>query len=128
MKQQSVFHSSRSTFDASNPRGYIDLFFKAQEDKQGHFFTDQDLLIGCQDLFIAGSETTTSSLTSMILYMILYPKVQTRIQEEIDLHVGRDREVTFDDKAKLSYTDATIMEVRRIATPFPITPPRVSTK
>ena len=64
----------------------------------------------------------------MILYMILYPEVQKRIQEEIDLQVGRDREVTFDDKASLPFTDATIMEVRRIATPFPITPPRVSTK
>ena len=42
-----------------------------------------------QDLFIAGAETTSSSLTSMILYMILYPEVQKRIQDEIDLVVGR---------------------------------------
>ena len=42
-----------------------------------------------QDLFIAGAETTSSSLTSMILYMILYPEVQKRIQDEIDQVVGR---------------------------------------
>ena len=42
-----------------------------------------------QDLFIAGAETTSSSLTSMILYMILYPEVQKRIQDEIDQIVGR---------------------------------------
>ena len=81
-----------------------------------------------KDLFIAGSETTTSSLTSMILYMILYPEVQKRIQKEIDTKVGRNREITFNDKANMPYTDATIMEVRRLATPFPITPPRMSTK
>lgn len=104
------------------------MFLRAQEQKAGDYFTDKDLLIGCQDLFIAGSETTTSSLTSMILYMVLYPEVQAKIQHEIDQFVGRDREVTFEDRANLPYTDATIMEVRRIATPFPITPPRMSTK
>ena len=46
-------------------------------------------LIFLQDLFIAGAETTSSSLTSMILYMILYPEVQKRIQDEIDQVVGR---------------------------------------
>ena len=81
-----------------------------------------------QDLFIAGSETTSSSLASMIFYMILYPEVQKRIQTEIDEIVGRNREVTFEDKSNLPYTDAAIMEVRRIATPFPVTPPRVSTR
>ena len=64
----------------------------------------------------------------MILYMVLYPEVQKRIQDEIDQYVGRDREVIFDDRANLPFTDAVIMEVRRIATPFPITPPRMSTK
>ena len=60
--------------------------------------------------------------------MILYPDVQSRIQQEIDNVVGRDHEVTYADKVNMPFTDATIMEVRRIATPFPVTPPRVSTK
>lgn len=64
----------------------------------------------------------------MLLYMVLYPEVQSKIQREIDQNVGRDREVTFDDKINLPYLDAVIMEVRRIATPFPVTPPRMSTK
>ena len=38
----------RSTYDASSPRGYIDLFIKAQDENLGNFFTNQDLLIGCQ--------------------------------------------------------------------------------
>lgn len=62
----------------------------------------------------------------MILYMILYPGVQKRVQNEIDEKVGHDREVTFADKTSLPFTDATIMEVRRIASPFPVTPPRAS--
>ena len=38
----------RRSIDKNNPRGYIDLFLTAQQDGQGHFFTDKDLLIGCQ--------------------------------------------------------------------------------
>ena len=48
------------------------LTLRAQNDGQGQFFTDKDLLIGCQDLFIAGSETTSSSLSSLIFYMGTY--------------------------------------------------------
>lgn len=39
----------RATFDEANaPRGYIDLFIKAQREGQGEYFTNKDLLIGCQ--------------------------------------------------------------------------------
>ena len=48
------------------------LILRAQNEGQGQFFTDKDLLIGCQDLFIAGSETTSSSLSSLIFYMGTY--------------------------------------------------------
>ena len=42
-----------------------------------------------QDLFIAGSETTSASLAAAILYMVLYPDVQIKVQAEIDQHVGK---------------------------------------
>ena len=64
----------------------------------------------------------------MLLYMILYPEMQRKVQNEIDEVVGHDREVRFEDKINLPYTDAVINEVRRIATPFPMTPPRIASK
>ena len=64
----------------------------------------------------------------MLLYMILYPEMQRKVQNEIDEIVGHDREVRFEDKINLPYTDAVINEVRRIATPFPMTPPRIASK
>ena len=60
--------------------------------------------------------------------MILYPEMQRKVQKEIDEVVGRDREVRLEDKVNLPFTDAVINEVRRIATPFPMTPPRISSK
>ncbi len=40
----------------------------------------------------------------------------------------QERPITMEDKPSLPYTDATLMEVRRISTPFPITPPRTAHK
>ena len=35
------------------------------------------------DLFLAGTETTATSLQWFLLYMILYPDIQTKCREEI---------------------------------------------
>ena len=43
------------------------------------------------DLFLAGSETTSTTLTWAVLYMVRYPRVQARVQEELDAVVGTDR-------------------------------------
>ena len=43
--------------------------------------------------FQAGSETTVTFLKFLILYMVNYPSVQSRLQEEVDRVVGRDRKV-----------------------------------
>ena len=43
------------------------------------------------DLFLAGSETTSTTLNWAVLYMVRYPEVQAKIQEELDTVVGTDR-------------------------------------
>ena len=42
------------------------------------------------DLFIAGTETTSTSLLWLILLLATYPEIQEKIQQEIDSHVPRD--------------------------------------
>ncbi len=42
-----------------------------------------------QDLFIAGSETASKTLSSCLLWMVIRPDVQARCQEEMDRVVGR---------------------------------------
>jgi len=40
------------------------------------------------DFFMAGSETTSTTLTWAMLYMVRYPQVQKKVQEELDRNVG----------------------------------------
>ena len=65
------------------------------------------------DLFIAGSETTSTTLTWAALYMVRYPEVQRRVQEELDREVGVDKSPKMEDRARLPYTEAVIMEIQR---------------
>ncbi|KAE8153917.1 cytochrome P450 [Aspergillus avenaceus] len=64
-------------------------------------------------MYVGGSETTVSTLTTFILVMALYPQVQRKAQEEIDRVVGTSRLPDFDDRQSLPYIDALIKEALR---------------
>ena len=49
------------------------------------------------DLFVAGMETTSSSLTTAVHLMAKHPHVQRRVQEELDEMVGTERLPSFSD-------------------------------
>ncbi|KAH9009389.1 cytochrome P450 [Lactarius hengduanensis] len=61
-------------------------------------------------LYGAGTESTTSSISTFLLTMVLFPEVQKRVQAELDAVVGRKRLPTFEDRASLPYLEATIKE------------------
>ena len=46
--------------------------------------SEGNILRVIEDLFIAGSESTSTSLDWTILYMIEYPEIQKKCQEEIE--------------------------------------------
>ncbi|KAI5730597.1 hypothetical protein M8J76_015514 [Diaphorina citri] len=80
-------------------------------------FSDDQLLVLLLDLFMAGSETTSNSLSFSVLYLIRYPHVQRKIQEEID---SLNKEPTILDRYKCPYLEATIMEIMRHGNTAPI--------
>ncbi|EIW83763.1 cytochrome P450 [Coniophora puteana RWD-64-598 SS2] len=64
-------------------------------------------------VFIAGSETSSSTLHVFALAMLRYPEVQKRAQAEIDSVVGRDRLPTFEDRETLPYVECIWRELLR---------------
>ncbi|XP_037090365.1 methyl farnesoate epoxidase-like [Pollicipes pollicipes] len=108
------------TLDRSSPRDFIDLFLLEMEasDAEGRQFTEQNLAIIGMDLFIAGMETTSTSLSWALLFMVLHPEVQGRVQREIDAVLG-GRHPAYADRKAMPYTEATLMEVTRRATVLP---------
>jgi cytochrome P450 len=68
------------------------------------FPTEEGLIVTCQDLFVAGEETTSSTLAFCVLYMILHPHVQNAIQKELDAVVGRNRRPSVEDRHRFVST------------------------
>ncbi|KAI0271303.1 cytochrome P450 [Gloeopeniophorella convolvens] len=71
-------------------------------------------------LYGAGTESTTSSITTFLLTMVLFPDVQKRVQAELDSVLGGKRLPTFEDRASLPYLEATIKESLRFHPPTPL--------
>ncbi|KAL5322043.1 hypothetical protein ACEPPN_010011 [Leptodophora sp. 'Broadleaf-Isolate-01'] len=62
----------------------------------------------------AGSETTSSSLNSLILYLAANPVIQARAHDELDKVVGSSASPTFDHENELPYIRAMVKEILRI--------------
>nr|CAD7437819.1 unnamed protein product [Timema bartmani] len=80
---------------------------------------DQLLMIGIDMVFPTAS-TLPSMITFIILLLTQHPKIQEKVQNEIDIVVGRHRLPTLDDRAKLPYMEAVIREALRKVTIIPL--------
>ncbi|KAH9489772.1 Cytochrome P450 2J2 [Bulinus truncatus] len=106
-----------ATFDPSNLRDFIDLILDVRmKNTDSIHFTDNNLRNVIVDLFLAGSDTTASTLYWAMLLMADNPDIQKTCQKEIDLVLGVNKEVLLTDRASLKYTEATMMEILRFRT------------
>ncbi|XP_053380246.1 cytochrome P450 1A2-like [Mercenaria mercenaria] len=60
--------------------------------------------------------------------MSMYPQVQERVQHEIADVIGSGRRIEFKDKSRLTYTEATVLEVMRMTTIAPFALPKLTVK
>lgn len=118
------------TYDDNNIRDFVDLYIQSSrenKDETKETFTKGNMLRVIQDLFIAGSETTSTTLDWALLFMIEHPDVQQKCQQEIEEILG-DKPIEYADRGKLPYVDATIMETQRLANIVPLSVPHMTMK
>ena len=59
--------------------------------KKPETIPDSDLRVTLNDLFVAGSDTTSQTIKWFFAYMAKYPEIQKKCQKEIDEVVPNDR-------------------------------------
>ncbi len=59
------------------------------------------------------SYQTAASIYAFFKAMVLFPEVQAKAQAEIDAVVGNNRLPSFDDRERLPYINALVLEVSR---------------
>ncbi|XP_046330031.1 cytochrome P450 2D14-like [Haliotis rufescens] len=113
-------------YDEGDVNDFIAAYIKEMRHRQQQGETTMEvktLLKVIMDLFVAGSETTSTAIRWVLALFLNYPDVQDRCFREIDTHIGVNRRPGMKDKISLPYVEATIMETLRYCDIAPLAAP-----
>ncbi|XP_055353890.1 cytochrome P450 2J2-like [Paramacrobiotus metropolitanus] len=93
-------------------------------------FTEDQLEMAMLNLFGAGTETTSTTMTWAIIYLLENPDIYKKLQAEVDEVLPAGQYPTLDLRDRLPYMQAVIQEVQRMANlvPFAIRSPTEDVK
>ncbi|KAF7627337.1 hypothetical protein Mgra_00009378 [Meloidogyne graminicola] len=112
--------------ERGEPKDLIDYFLDQIENEKNEYFSLKSITPFCFDLFLAGQETTSTTLSYLILYLLLDQRVQTKMHKELDnleeekKNNNLDNVITQADRGKLPYLNAVINETQRVCNLLPI--------
>ncbi|XP_020505678.2 cytochrome P450 2J2-like [Labrus bergylta] len=121
----------KNNWDPSDPRDFIDCYLKEIQESKGqadNTFDEENLVISVFELFVAGSETTSTTLRWAFLYMAKYPEIQAKVQADINRVIGQSRQPSMEDRVNMPYTDAVLHEVMRMSNIVPLSLPHMTNK
>ena len=106
-RQQILEHEKELEIDESRESNdFIDMYLKEikqksyeknyQSDGTYKNFNIEQLVVICLDLFQAGSETSSTTLSWAVMYLALYPEVEAKCHEEIELVLGGKERTKWD--------------------------------
>ncbi|XP_026471391.1 probable cytochrome P450 305a1 [Ctenocephalides felis] len=104
----------RNNHKASQADDLIHAYITEMESRKGKpsTFTDVQLTMVILDIFIAGSQTTSNTLDFAFLMMLNRPDLQMKIHQEIDEVLGNNLP-KLEDRAKMPFVEAVLLEVQR---------------
>ncbi|XP_074859931.1 cytochrome P450 2J2-like isoform X1 [Carettochelys insculpta] len=113
------------------PQDFIDYYLaqiiKCKDDPTSTF-DEANLIQVILDFFIAGTESTATTLRWALISLVLHPDVQEKVQKELDAVLGPSQLICYEDRKKLPYTNAVIHEIQRYSCIAPVGVPRQCVK
>ncbi|TDH15325.1 hypothetical protein EPR50_G00029940 [Perca flavescens] len=116
----------QDTLEPSSPRDYIDCFLtrlKQEKPNPTTEFNYDNLVSTVLNLYLAGTETTSSTLRFGLSVLLKYPKIQEKMQQEIDTVIEKERLPCMEDRKCLPFTDAVLHEIQRLLDIVPMNVP-----
>ncbi|XP_048745406.2 cytochrome P450 2C15-like isoform X2 [Ostrea edulis] len=123
-----IVEEHRESFDENNINDYIDAYLLEQKQRGNApdtTFTDEQLNHSLRDFFVAGTETTSTTLRWALLYLIHHQDWQKTLQNDIDDVIGQ-AQPKMEHKDELPRIEAFILEVQRSANIAPVSVPHTS--
>ncbi|KAM4042286.1 cytochrome P450 2K1-like isoform 1-T1 [Anomaloglossus baeobatrachus] len=112
---KTTFTKQRKELDVNDQRNLIDSFLVKQQEgtpESTEYFHDENLIALVDNLFVAGMETTSTTLRWGLLLMMKYPEIQEKVHNEIEAVIG-SAQPQIEHRTKMPYTNAVIHEVQR---------------
>lgn len=81
-----------------------------------------------KDMIVAGTDTTSVTNEWAMLHLLRHPHVMSKVQEEIDSVIGKERVLEEEDLVNLPYLRCVMTESLRLSLPAPFIPPRECVK
>uniref|UniRef100_A0A8P4KLN9 Cytochrome P450 2K1 n=1 Tax=Dicentrarchus labrax TaxID=13489 RepID=A0A8P4KLN9_DICLA len=124
----------KKTLNPEMCRCFVDAFLtrkqnlEESENKESHYH-DDNLVHSVINLFAAGTDTTGNTLQWCLLFIAKYPHIQGAKTHPHELsRVVGSRQVRVEDRKNLSYTDAVLHEVQRMANVAPMAIPHKTSR
>ncbi|NWS16544.1 CP1A5 protein, partial [Pachyramphus minor] len=130
---QKIVKEHYETYDKNNIRDITDSLIEQCLEKKVETNTatqipKEKIVNLVNDIFGAGFDTVTVTLSWSLMYLVTYPDMQKRIQKELDQTIGQERKPRLSDRGTLPYTEAFILEMFRHSSFLPFTIPHSTTK
>ncbi len=121
--RQKVEEAAETINSDPEPRDFLRLYLqelpKYNQGESVRLTEDWSVTI-TSNFFLAGSETTASTLKWAVLFMANYPDIQEKIHQEMDEVFGKEKhQFCLSDREKLPYTNATLSEIQRYSPILP---------
>ncbi|KAJ4974041.1 hypothetical protein NE237_007215 [Protea cynaroides] len=100
---------------AKNDQDFMDVMISIMENlKLDDYDADTVIKANCLNMILAGNDTTVVTFIWILSLLINNRHALKRAQDELDMHVGRERQVDESDIVKLKYLQAIVKETLRL--------------
>ncbi|GBL95320.1 Cytochrome P450 2J6 [Araneus ventricosus] len=127
MKEEIQRHKTSQTFQ--DIPDFINSYLEkcsemSKTNNKHHSFSEKMLEGNLALLFVGASDTIYSNVVWMFRIMCKYPDIQEKVYTELMEILGEDGQAKYEERDKIPYTFAVLMEGQRYASNVPLSPTR----